>query len=244
MTVSSAARSSASASNRLVSSNRRAFASAAPIEVASVPSRRSSPSSKASTSRLSSASTPMTREPDRIGTPSQDSDVRAAAIAPSAIALGRWSRSGAASGIAMTRDVRPSPNGIGPLWIRSPSSISYGNVITPHGSSYRAMNIDLRVNMRPHPLADEVDDRLEVELAGERVADLVDDGQLGVALFGLAEQALRLVEQAGVLERTGHARRDRSEESLRCLVVGVLLKRLHPDGADHPLADQDRDAQP
>ena len=46
----------------------------------------------------------------------------------------------------MTRDVRPSPNAMGPLWIRVPSSISYGNVITADGSSYRAMNIDCEWN--------------------------------------------------------------------------------------------------
>ena len=85
ITASSAARSSASASRRLVSSNRRAFSRAAPIEVASVPSRRSVPSSNASTSMVSSASTPMTREPDRIGTPSHDSDSVPLLIAPSAL---------------------------------------------------------------------------------------------------------------------------------------------------------------
>src|SRR3954470_1691417 len=34
---------------------------------------------------------------------------------------------------------------------------------------------------RAHPIADELDDRLELELVGQRLADLVDQRQLGVA---------------------------------------------------------------
>ena len=47
---------------------------------------------------------------------------------------------------------------------------------------------------------------LEVELAGDPLLDAVDDRELGVALLGFLEQALRLVEQARVLERDAHAR--------------------------------------
>ena len=41
--------------------------------------------------------------------------------------------------------------------------------------------------MLPDPVADQVHDRLELELAGERRADLVDQGQLRVALAGLLD---------------------------------------------------------
>src|SRR5664280_731899 len=55
-------------------------------------------------------------------------------------------------------------------------------------------------------VADEINDAAEVERAGHALLDAVDDRQLGVALFGLLQQPLRLVEQAGVLERHAHAR--------------------------------------
>ena len=58
-------------------------------------------------------------------------------------------------------------------------------------------------------VADEVDDGLEVELRGHALLDAVDHGELGVALLGLLQQALRLVEEARVLQRHAHARRDR-----------------------------------
>ncbi len=54
-------------------------------------------------------------------------------------------------------------------------------------------------------VADEVDDRLEIELRRHALLDAVDDGELGGALLGLLQQALRLVEQARVLERDAHA---------------------------------------
>ena len=71
------------------------------------------------------------------------------------------------------------------------------------------------VEHRAHPLADQVDDRLELELPGERLADLVDHRELGRSLVRLREQPLRLVEQARVLEGHAHARRHRAEQSLR-----------------------------
>src|SRR4029453_4567501 len=49
------------------------------------------------------------------------------------------------------------------------------------------------------PIADGLRDSLKVELPGKRLADLVDDGELGIALLGLSEQMLRLIKEAGVL---------------------------------------------
>ncbi len=57
-------------------------------------------------------------------------------------------------------------------------------------------------------VADQVDDRLEVELGRHPFLDAVDHRQLGGALLGLLQQALRLVEEARVLERDAHARDD------------------------------------
>ena len=53
-------------------------------------------------------------------------------------------------------------------------------------------------------VADEVDDRLEVELGRHPLLDAVDHRELGGALLGLLQQPLRLVEEARVLERDAH----------------------------------------
>ena len=61
-------------------------------------------------------------------------------------------------------------------------------------------------------VADEVDDRLEVELRGHALLDAVDDRELGHALLLCLEEALRLGEIARVLERHTHARGDGGEQ--------------------------------
>ena len=75
--------------------------------------------------------------------------------------------------------------------------------------------------------------------------DVVDDGQLGGSLVRLGQEALRLVEQPGVLEGDAHARGERREQALVGLVVGVLLACSR--GAITPkiaVARRDRDAEP
>ena len=62
-------------------------------------------------------------------------------------------------------------------------------------------------------VADGVVDPLHVELGGERLLDAVDDRELRGALFALLEQALRLVEQARVLERDAHAVGERLQQA-------------------------------
>ena len=89
----------------------------------------------------------------------------------------------------MTIDVRPGPSWNDSVWRRSPSSISYGKRdelgrVVVDGDEHR-----LGVEQRPQALADELDDGLELELAAEGQADLVDEGQLGVALAGLLDRA-------------------------------------------------------
>src|SRR3989304_267775 len=54
-------------------------------------------------------------------------------------------------------------------------------------------------------VANEVVHGLHVELRRQALLDAVDDGQLGRALGGLGQQALRLVEEPRVLERHAHA---------------------------------------
>ena len=71
-------------------------------------------------------------------------------------------------------------------------------------------------------VADEVDDRLEVELGGDALLDAVDDGELGGALLALLEQPLRLVEEPRVLERDAHAVGERLQQPDVGLAEGVL----------------------
>ena len=49
-------------------------------------------------------------------------------------------------------------------------------------------------------IAHKVDHRLQIQLRGKRLANVVDDGEFGVALFRLFEQALGLVEETGIFE--------------------------------------------
>ncbi len=92
-------------------------------------------------------------------------------------------------------------------------------------------------------VADEIDDRLEIELRGEPLLHAVDDRELGGALLALLEQALRLVEEARVLERDAHARRDGRKQAHLGFAEGVLaLVVLQDDRAEHAVAAEDRDA--
>ena len=115
-------------------------------------------------------------------------------------------------------------------------------------------------------VADEVDDRLEVELRGHALLDAVDDRELGGALLGFLEQALRLVEEARVLQRDAHATRRRSSaggrrtrrtrsraRSSRCRsspstrslpTIGTRSDRLARVGAGHGRQAHARSAPP
>ena len=67
---------------------------------------------------------------------------------------------------------------------------------------------DLGVEDLLDPVADEVVDRLRVELAGDRRLDAVDQRELGVSLPGL-------VDEAGVLERDAEAAGERRRAAAR-----------------------------
>src|SRR5262249_37943963 len=101
-----------------------------------------------------------------------------------------------------------------------------------------------RLEDAPDPLADELDDRLEVELLGEPGLDLVDDRELAGALVGLGQKPFGLVEEAGVLEPHAHAPPERAQEAFVRLAVDVTLEALQRDHAEAPIAGQDRDAEP
>ena len=57
---------------------------------------------------------------------------------------------------------------------------------------------------------DQVVHRLHVQVLGKALLDAGDDRQLGGTLIGFGQEALRLVEEASVLERHAHAARRRS----------------------------------
>ena len=66
---------------------------------------------------------------------------------------------------------------------------------------------DVRVEGLADPLADQIDQLVEVELGRERLADAVHRSELGDALS-------RLVDQLRVLERDAEAAGDRREQLL------------------------------
>ena len=117
----------------------------------------------------SDATTPMASSPAMIGTPSQDSRVAPPPKGrrlPSGILLVRASRSAAAVRVCRTRDVSPSPSaiGVGVTAVRL-RRCSYGNVITVRWPVVGARcSMSWRSRICCEPLADQLDDRLEVEL--------------------------------------------------------------------------------
>ena len=103
--------------------------------------------------------------------------------------------------------------------------MSYGNRISFVVASYSAMKSEFaeKIDRTRSPTSSMI--VVEVELLRQCLADLVDDGELGVALVRLGQQALRLVEEARALERDGHARGERAQEPLICLVVRIGARR-------------------
>ena len=127
---------------------------------------------------------------------------------------------------------------------RTPRSIVYGKWNSLRLRVEDADVDDLRVEDAVDLVADQVVHGLHVQLGRQAVLDAVDDRQLGGALVGLGQEALRLLEQPRVLERDAHARRQRAEQPLVGLAEGVRVDALEADDADDPLAGADRDAEP
>ena len=103
---------------------------------------------------------------------------------------------------------------------------------------------DRKVGRREHfpqLVADDVDDRLKIELGGKSLLDRIDDRELGIALLGFLEQALRLVEQSRVLQRHAHAGGHGAEQPRIGLVeCAFALVVLDGDAAERPIAADDR----
>ena len=127
---------------------------------------------------------------------------------------------------------------------RTPRSIVYGkwNIA---GVAVEDADVEhLRVEQLAEPVADEVAHRLDVDLRREALLDRRDDRELGGSLVGLAQQAARLVEQAGVLERDRQARCDRPQDADVGLGERVLpVEVLERDDARRLAPDEERDPQ-
>ena len=90
-------------------------------------------------------------------------------------------------------------------------------------------------------VADEVDDSGEVDLRGDALLDRVDGRQFGRALFGFPQEALRLLEQSGVLQRHPDASGDRGQQSLVAVTERIFtLVVLEKDRARDLAVDEDR----
>jgi hypothetical protein len=99
----------------------------------------------------------------------------------------------------------------------------------------------LRLEHVAELVAHQVVDRLHVELGSEAFLDAVDDRELGRSLLGLLEEALGLVEQAGIFEGNTHARRNRGQEPDFAFAKRILpLVVLDQEIAQHAVAADDR----
>ena len=188
ITASSALRRSVSLSRRCVSANRRAFSSATPMLAATVVSRRTSGSPKApSRSWFSTTSAPTARVLPRIGRPMHERhwSVPCTRVNPIGSSSAR---------VRTTSTSRP--------WrirhIALPGRKRTGGGLSRTSCSYDIRHLDLvalavppedgqvaHAEDRAKLVADQVDDREEVELGDQPLLDAVDHRQLGVALLDL-----------------------------------------------------------
>ena len=115
----------------------------------------------------------------------------------------------------------------------------------PVGLAFMVEDIDeyrLRIEHLPDLISDEVIDGLHVELGSKPFLDAIDDGQFRGALFRLLEEALGLVEEAGVLEGDAHGVGDRGEQPDVKISERVLAFEVdEADKAAGLLTDDERD---
>ena len=101
---------------------------------------------------------------------------------------------------------------------------------------------DLGVEDVARPLPHQLVHRLHIELGGEALLHAVHDRQLCGAAIGLGQQALRLVEQAGVLEGHAQAGGEGAEQPDVLLAERVFaVEVLERDDAACLVADDERD---
>ena len=144
MIASSAARCSVSLSRRCVSSNSRAFSSATPMLAATVDSRRTSASPKASSrSWFSTMTVPRKRSPENIGTKTDDRlwSVPSKWKSPSASAVApvRWTTTGLALAAAACRSAGRAGRAPTARSRRTPCSYAYSRCANAGGRASRQL---------------------------------------------------------------------------------------------------------
>ena len=186
----------------------------------------------------------MTSSPARIGTPSHDSlSTAPTTIAPCAATPRRSPRT---SGCRVSDDRRREALAERPRLAVDALALDRSRTARQHPDAcvvQRRSTIEVGVEDAPDALADELDDRVELELRRQRLADLVDQGQLGVALS---------VSQSASSPRTGGRSRARrpcstraSTRSRSCGVgEGVPTRVGEGDRADDLVAGRDGHAEP
>ena len=133
--------------------------------------------------------------------------------------------------------MRPSPYSMRRLGPALAALVVVGELDLPGGLVVQGDVGDVGVEGLAHLLADELDQRVEVELRRERLADAVHRRQLADALA-------RLLHEPRVLERDGEAARQRRQEPLVVLVERVLaVDVLERDHAGRLAARDERDEQ-
>ena len=174
-----------------------------------------------------SVMTPMTSSPARIGTPSQDS----ATIWPSdRSGAVRLVRGPEAERPALPDDDRcrpgPSSKGSGVVPLALLDLVRERDDV---GRRRRERDVHRRRVVRPpDALADELDDRLEVEVLDEAAADLVDQRELHVPLADRVDRRARASADA-----TWRPTKVTSSTSSAVYEL-VLDVRLHDEDADRP----------
>ena len=246
ITASSAARCSVSLSSRCVSSNRRAFSSATPMLAATVLTQ-----SDLGFAEGILALVALERDHTEHAVAAKDGNDSYSESVPASVpgwtsnpaALisagfrqihGRRARLQLLTGAVRLGRSRFARRKAHAVFVLVQVWIKFG-----FGSCQR-MPMSSRFEHLAQLVADQVDDRLEVELGRHPFLDAVDQRQLGRALLGLLQQSLRLVEEARVLQRHAHAGRDRGQQphlglAERVLALVVLQTMIRPSTRSLPM---------
>ena len=134
-------------------------------------------------------------------------------------------------------DVSPSPYGHGRLGPTLAVLVVVGELDLSGGLVVQRHIGDVGLERLAHPLSDQLDQRVEIELRRERLADAVDRCELGHALPGL-------VHEPRVVERDAQAARERRQQALVRFGEGVRpVGVLERDDAGRATADDERDEE-
>ena len=144
------------------------------------------------------------------------------------------------SGAPLCEDLRGQPDAIGERLLRllQPVFDVVGELDHVGALIVQGHVDDVGLERLTQLVAEALDQDVEPQLLGDRLADVVHDRQLGRVLT-------RLLEQPGVLERDAQAARERREQPDVALAEGMLaVEVLERDDAGGPAADDERHEDP